>query len=732
MAEKLATYKAKRDFTKTGEPSGKSKVARTEQLRFVIQKHAATRLHYDLRLELDGVFKSWAVTRGPSLDPADRRLAVEVEDHPLDYGDFEGTIPKGEYGGGTVLLWDRGYWAPEGDPKKMLKNGDLKFVMEGERVHGSWVLARMKRREGEKRDNWLLIKHRDEAARPGDQDQMLAEDRSIASGRPMARIASGEGAGPEPFMLATEQSAPADAVWRSKRNENSTAATSPPTTKTKAKAKAVASMPKFIEPQLARLVDRPPPGKDWVHEIKFDGYRMQMRVEGGKARFLTRKGLDWSDKFPELIGAGAALPDCMIDGEVVALNDHGQPDFSALQAALSDKKTGRLVFFVFDCPFAEGEDIRKQPLRGRKARLEALLSGADERVRFVDHFETGGDAVLSSACRMDLEGIVSKRLDAPYTSGRSDTWLKSKCRAGHEVVIGGYTAEGERFRSLMVGVYDQGKLIPAGRVGTGFGQGKLDTLLPKLKALEVKATPFSGPQANNRWRRGAGQVHWVRPELVAEIHYAGFTADGQVRQASFKGVRTDKPAAEVEAEKAAPASTPLTEPPAKAPAASAKSGPSVVMGVTLSKPDKPLWPDGGDGRPVTKRDLADYFEAVAERMMPHIVGRPCSLIRIPDGIDGERFFQRHSMRGGSNLFTYVTVSGDRQPYVQIDRPEALIAGAQIGAAELHPWNCAPGQPDVPGRLVRGRMSSFSRSPRRFSNSACCSECCWNIGSNRLR
>ena len=702
MAEKLATYKAKRDFTKTAEPSGKAKVAKASQLRFVIQKHAATRLHYDLRLELDGVFKSWAVTKGPSLDPADRRLAVEVEDHPLDYGDFEGTIPKGEYGGGTVQLWDRGYWAPEGDPHKMLEKGDLKFVMEGERLHGSWVLARMKRRPGEKRDNWLLIKHRDEAARPEAAVALLAEDRSIASGRAMAEIAAGEGEGPEPFMLATEKTAAADAVWRTHGNAGSTAAASPPVKKAKPKdkaAKATSSIPKFVEPQLARLVDRPPPGDAWVHEIKFDGYRMQMRAERGEARLFTRKGLDWSEKFPELIASGAALADSIVDGEVVALNNHGQPDFSALQAAISDGKTDRLVFFVFDCLFAAGEDLRELPLRDRKARLHSVVAEAHDRIRYVDHFETGGDAVLSSACRMDLEGIVSKRLDAPYRSGRSDTWLKSKCRAGHEVVIGGYTTEGERFRSLVVGVHDKGKLIPAGRVGTGFGQGKLEPLMAKLKALEVKASPFTGAQANNRWRRGIGEIHWVKPELVAEIQYAGFTADGQVRQASFKGLRADKPAAEVEAETAAPASTPLAEPPTKPPAARAKAGPSVVMGVTLSKPDKPLWPDGGDGKPVTKQDLAHYFEAVADRMMPHLVGRPCSLIRIPDGVDGERFFQRHGMRGGSNLFTYVTVSGDRQPYVQIDRPEALIAAAQIGAAELHPWNCAPGQPDVPGRLV---------------------------------
>ena len=707
MAEQLAKYRSMRDFTRTREPSGKAKVARTGQLRFVIQKHAATRLHYDLRLELDGVFKSWAVTKGPSLDPHDRRLAVEVEDHPLDYGDFEGTIPKGQYGGGTVQLWDRGYWAPEGDPHGMLEKGDLKFVMEGQRMHGSWVLARMKRRPGEKRDNWLLIKHQDEAAHPGDHDHLLAEDRSIASDRSMAEIAAGEGPGPQPFMLATTRAAASDAVWTSRVNAHSTAAASPkiaekPVRKLAAKASRPAALPKFVEPQLARLVERPPPGVGWVHEIKFDGYRLQMRIEDGKARLYTRKGLDWSDRFPALIEAGSALADGLIDGEVVALNAHGQPDFAALQAALSDDKTDRLIFFVFDALFAAGEDLRALPLSERKARLAQLLKGADARLRFVDHFDTGGDAVLSSACRMDLEGIVSKRLDAPYVSGRGDTWVKSKCRAGHEVVIGGYTTEGDRFRSLIVGVNRDGKLIPVGRIGTGFGQGKVGVLLPRLQALEGKQNPFSAPQANSRWRRGEGEIHWVRPELVAEIEYAGFTADGQVRQGAFKGLRDDKPAREVEAETPAPISKPLAGADTKPSAAHAtkKAGPAVVMGVSISHPDKALWPNAtGDDRPVTKQDLADYFEAMAGRIMPHVEGRPCSLVRIPDGIDGERFFQRHGMRGGSNLFTYVTVSGDRQPYLQIDRPEALIAAAQIAAAELHPWNCAPGLPDTPGRLV---------------------------------
>ena len=705
MASKLSTYRKKRNFKLTSEPSGDNAVEPGHALRFVIQKHAATRLHYDLRLELDGVFKSWAVTRGPSLDPADKRLAVEVEDHPLDYGDFEGAIPKGQYGGGTVQLWDRGYWAPEPgtDPHEGLKNGDLKFVMEGDRLHGGWVLARMKRRPGEKHDNWLLIKHKDDAARPGDHDGLLKEDRSVASDRSMQTIADGGGAQPKPFMLADAAPLPSDAVWSTHANAHSTAASSPKVAPKSSKAvkpvnakpakatpKTVA-MPKFVEPQLCKPVERPPQGSAWAHEIKFDGYRVQVRVENGQAVVRTRKGLDWTHRFASIAKDASALPDCLIDGEVAALNAGGSPDFAALQAALSDEKTDDLVLFAFDLLFARGQDLRDQPLSERKSALKALLDEGDH-IRFVDHFDATGDAVLKSACSMDLEGVVSKRLDAPYQSGRSESWTKAKCRAGHEVVLGGWTTTGDAFRSLIAGVYRDGKLVPVGRIGTGFGRDKVKTLLPILKAHAADASPF----AEKLMRKGGDTVHWLKPDLVAEIEYAGFTGDGHIRQASFKGLREDKPAAEVEAETPAPAEKTALATPAKA-------RPSTVMGVPISKPDKALWPedgaDGGGGQPVTKLDLALYFESVTDWVMPHIAGRPCSLIRLPDGVEGETFFQRHAMKGGSNLFTFVTVSGDRQPYLQIDRPEALAAAAQIAAVELHPWNCAPGKPDVPGRLV---------------------------------
>ncbi len=703
---KLSTYQAKRDFTVTAEPSGETAVTPSSRPRFVIQKHDATRLHYDLRLEVDGVFKSWAVTKGPSLDPHERRLAVEVEDHPLDYGDFEGTIPKGQYGGGSVMLWDRGYWEPEGmTAEEGLKSGDLKFTLDGERLHGSWVLVRMKNdREGGKRTNWLLIKHRDDYAHDGDHDALLQDARSVASGRPMEDIAEGKGRGPKPFITQPQKAAKGDAVWRTKPRGEPGAEPEP----RKPRAAKVAALPGFIAPQLAQSLDRPPQGSGWGHEIKFDGYRMQLRVQDGAASLLTRKGLDWTAKFRAIAKAGLGLPDGLYDGEICALNAAGSPDFPALQAALSDGDTDALIYFVFDALFAEGEDLRPLPLTERKARLkgycDALPAGSAKLIRYVDHFAAAGQAVLDSACRMDLEGIISKRLDAPYRSGRSDAWAKSKCRAGHEVVIGGWTGEAGQLRSLLVGVHRDGKLVYLGRVGTGFGRDTVKAVLPRLEGVRTDKSPFSGPGAP----KSGADLQWARPDLVAEIQYGGWTQAGILRQASFKGLREDKPAGEVEAVEPEPAETaelhepaPRAEAPAKpaARALKAPDEPAVVMGVGISNPDKAIWPDDGEGKPVTKLDLARYYEAVGPWMMLHLKGRPCSIIRAPDGIEKQLFFQRHAMPGTSSLLELTTVSGDRKPYLQVDRVEGLAALAQVAAAELHPWNCEPGKPSVPGRLV---------------------------------
>ena len=828
---KLSKYREKRDFHKTAEPSGAQAVPAGNALRFVIQKHAARRLHYDLRLELDGVFKSWAVTRGPSLDPADKRLAVEVEDHPLDYGDFEGTIPAGEYGGGTVQLWDRGYWVPEGDesPEQALKSGDLKFSLDGDKLHGSWVLVRIKndRYGNGKRTNWLLIKHRDEFARPGDRDEVLAEDRSVASGRPMEQIKSGKGRSPKPFMLAKggRAKSKADAVWHSNKGEAAAKAAEPDTVeRERAEPKHLRGhIPAFIAPQLAKLVDRPPNGDGWGHELKLDGYRLLLRVENGKATLKTRKGLDWTTKFPEIADTAKALPDCMLDGEVCALNDRGVPSFSALQGALSDEDTEALVFFVFDMLFARHEDLRGMPLVDRKERLKELLDEQPKkfgnRIRYLEHVITAGEDVLASACKLDMEGIVSKRLDAGYSSDRNGSWQKAKCRAGHEVVIGGWTSEKRDLSSLIVGVYKDDHFVPVGRVGTGFNSENEKSLMRRLTPLEIQASPFRDKVAVPYGRK----THWVKPELVAEIEFAGWTDGGNVRQAAFKGLREDKPAKEVRAEKpelvsldestvrraaakqkaeresakgtkasgakrrgasgtatrsassarsksAAKASatagrtkrsaakrggTSGTTPRAKRSAAeqsgvsrstarakrsaaeqsgasgtaarakrsaaeqsgasgttartkqsaadrsgsAGANGPNTVLGVTISKPDKPLWPDAGDKKPVTKLDLAEYFEAIGAWMLPHITGRPCSIVRAPDGISGQRFFQRHAMAGQSNLVDLITVSGDRQKYVAINSVEGLIAVAQTAGLELHPGGCVPEMPDVPGRLV---------------------------------
>jgi bifunctional non-homologous end joining protein LigD len=688
----LSDYRAKRDFTKTKEPSGTRKVLPAEHRRFVIQKHAASHLHWDFRLELNGVFKSWAVTKGPSVDPADKRLAVEVEDHPLDYGDFEGTIPKDEYGGGTVQMWDRGLWAPQGtkSPEDAIAAGDFKFVLAGERLKGSWVLVRIKNNRGrDTRTNWLLIKHKDEYAQPGETEALIAEDRSVASGRTMDQIARGVGKAPQPFMLAGKEGA--DAVWHSNRAEPKPA-TAPRSPKPAAnKPVRLKALPEFIEPQLCKVVERPPGGSGYAHEIKFDGYRVQVRVQNRKAQIRTRTGLDWTKKFAAVAKSAKALPDGIYDGEICALDEDNLPSFALLQAALSEGESEGLVFFAFDLLFDGKEDIRSLPLTTRKARLKALLEEADagDTIRYVEHFETSGAEMWASALKMKLEGIVSKRLDAPYVSGPHGGWTKAKSRPGQEVVLGGWTSERGELRSLLAGVYRDGLLEYVGRIGTGYGEAVAKKVLPVLQKHTTEVSPFSGAGAP----RKEANVRWLRPKLVAEIEFAGWSEDRMIRQAAFKGLRQDKAATEVVDE----GPTPTTESPR--PAVIKSAGPNAVMGVTLTNANKALWPEGAQGAAVTKLELARYYGAVGEWLLPHLRGRPCSLLRAPDGITGQQFFQRHAMAGISDLFTLVQVKHDKAPYVQIDRVEALIAVAQIGALELHPWNCAAGDPEVAGRLV---------------------------------
>jgi bifunctional non-homologous end joining protein LigD len=561
------------------------------------------------------------------------------------------------------------------------------------------VLVRIKNNRGrDTRTNWLLIKHKDEYARPGETDALIAEDRSVASGRTMDQIARGVGKAPRPFMLAAAEGA--DAVWHSNRAEGKpvTATFAPAPKSAPDKPVRLKTMPDFIEPQLAKVVERPPAGAGYAHEIKFDGYRVQVRVQNRKAQIRTRTGLDWTKKFAAVAKAAKALPDGIFDGEICALDDDNLPSFPLLQAALSEGESEGLVFFAFDLLIDGKEDIRALPLSTRKQRLKSRLEEADagDTIRYVEHFETSGAEMWASALKMKLEGIVSKRLDAPYVSGPHGGWTKAKSRPGQEVVLGGWTSERGELRSLLAGVYRDGLLEYVGRIGTGYGEAVAKKVLPVLEKFTTDESPFSGKDAP----RKEANVRWLKPELVAEIEFGGWSEDRMIRQAAFKGLRQDKAATEVVDERPTRTAPSSKKPATEAPRTPAKpSGPNAVMGVTLTNANKVLWPESAQGAPVTKMDLARYYEAVGEWLLPHLRGRPCSLVRAPDGITGQQFFQRHAMAGISELFTLVKVTGDKAPYVQIDRVETLIAVAQIGALELHPWNCAEGNPEVAGRLV---------------------------------
>ncbi|OBQ67191.1 DNA ligase D [Mesorhizobium erdmanii] len=665
----LEQYHAKRDFKKTSEPAGK--VSRTGKSDaggiFVIHKHAATRLHYDLRLEHGGVLWSWAVTRGPSLDPHEKRLAVHVEDHPIDYAPFEGTIPKGEYGGGSVIVWDEGTWVPETDPAKAMKKGHISFELKGHKLHGLWHLVRLKPRPGEKRDNWLLIKSDDAAARPG-EDILKEAPQSVKSGLTIEEVGEGKAAkGHKPD------------VWHS----NKPAA---------GKAKPGKRLD-FIEPQLATLERDAPSGEDWLHEVKFDGYRMQAQIAGTDVRLLTRTGLDWTEKFGgEIVAELAALKcsDAIVDGEIVVLADSGVSSFSLLQQDLSANRTNRFIYYVFDLMRLDGKDLRREPLVERKQALQDLLGKQPENaaVRFSDHFFDPGKIMLEHACRMGLEGVVSKRADAPYRSGRGPTWVKSKCTARQEFVIGGYLPSdktGRGLRSLLVGYYEAGKLHYAGRVGTGFSAKGANELKKRLDALKAAASPFDAAVP-----KGKGLV-WVKPQLVGEVEFRSWTSDRIIRHASFQGLREDKPAEDVVQEKPKAAT-------AKARPASSDTGTSagtMTTSVKLSHPDKLLWPE----EKISKQGLLDHYARVWPRMEQFVVNRPLSLVRAPDGVGGPRFFQKHASAGMSDKIARMKDPTDGEEILFIRDFDGVAALVQYGVVEIHIWGCMIDKLEQPDQII---------------------------------
>jgi bifunctional non-homologous end joining protein LigD len=712
----LEKYRAKRSFGVTAEPRGGR--IKGGGNAFVIQKHDATRLHYDLRLELDGVMKSWAVTRGPSLVPGDKRLAVQVEDHPVEYNDFEGTIPEGEYGGGTVLIWDRGTWEPEKDPRKGLAKGHLDFRLEGKKLSGAWHLVRMHRRPGEKRDNWLLIKSDDEAARTAKDPDILEEKpKSVVSGRTLEKIAAAAGAvwhsnkpiaeNVKQIKKAAKKAAPQKLAKKAKAKKTEA---KKPKSKTASRAQLAAAdvrrtkpaprrekstLPDFIAPQLATLSAKTPEGKGWLHEVKFDGYRMQARIEHGKVKLLTRKALDWTDKFKPVADALKKLPadSALIDGEVVVEDETGNSNFSALQDAL---KTGKatFVYYAFDLMHLDGKDLTGAPLIERKAALEDLLKGTEANgiIRFSPHFEVSGSEMYAHACKLNLEGLLSKLRDAPYRGGRSEDWLKSKCSRAQELVVIGYKDASHikgAIGALVLGYYKDGKLQYAGRSGTGYSMTVARDLWKKLQPLRRDTPAFGAIPQEERGRKGV----WVEPKLVVEVNFAGFTAQGHVRHAAFKGLREDKPAKEVVREMPMPvAKAKKTAKPNKSakptkPKTSAKSGKrapakaEAAGAVKLSHADRVYWPDAE----VTKQQLADYYTFVWDHIAPHLVNRPLALLRCPGGITQECFFQKHAGAGLVSAHIQRMKDSHGEELLSIDDLDGLLTLAQAGVLEIHAW-----------------------------------------------
>ncbi|HEV2593892.1 MAG TPA: DNA ligase D [Sphingomicrobium sp.] len=656
----IETYNRKRDFARTGEPRGRKLKGSGDS--FVVQKHDASRLHWDFRLELDGVLKSWAVPKGPSLDPDEKRLAMRTEDHPLDYGDFEGTIPKGEYGGGTVMLWDHGRWIPAvgKDPLKTIDEGHLHFTLEGERMKGEWVMFRLKPRPGQKAEPWMLKKVTDTFADPGDGDALVDNCvTSVTTGRTMAEIASGVD------------------VWRSKSGGQKGG---------RSKRKAGNAPPAFQEPQLATLVDDVPSGNGWIHEYKYDGYRLLLAVGDGVATAWTRNGKDWSDRFKALVKAAAKLPaGCLIDGEAVAIDDKGKPSFQLLQATLKDQKGANLAFYAFDLLIDRGKDIRKLSQIERKERLAALLEGTAPPIVFGDHVIGRGEALFQEVCRQGGEGIVSKRADAPYRGTRTRSWLKIKCIQRQEFVIVGWSKSDKRrgFRSLLLAAKDHDELTYVGKVGTGFSSKLINELMDTMKPLETEKPAVEVPRADRR------DAHFIKPELVAEIAFTEFTNEGILRHPSFIALRDDKPPAQIVRE----IPKHLTKKEKSNARASAES-----FGITITNPDRVIFPEDN----LTKRDLADYYAAVEPLILVDAANRPMTVIRCPQGRGKKCFFQKHDSGSFGPEVKHVPIkekNGSTEDYLYFDDIKGLLALVQMGTVEFHGWGSKVENVECPDRLV---------------------------------
>ncbi len=658
-SDPLAAYNRKRDFAKTAEPAGKVAARKGKALRFIVQKHDATRLHYDFRVELDGTLKSWAVTRGPSPDPADKRLAVRTEDHPMSYASFEGTIPMGQYGGGTVMLWDRGTWMPhpDKDPRKTLADGHLHFTLDGERMKGEWLLVRMKPRPGERGENWLLRKIEDEhAGSPtGLTEKYLT---SVKTGRTMDEIAAGK-KGKEIAPPRRRGASPVSELGPCLRGGT--------------------GFPKFREPQKATLVDSVPSGSDWLHEMKYDGYRCLLALAGGEARIYTRTGLDWTGKFPEIAEAARSIrcEGALLDGEIVAVDAGGNTGFSALQQAIGEGGRG-LTLFLFDALEIDGRSLARLANLERKQRLAALLGdGAPPFILYADHVVGKGEQLFEAMCDAGQEGIISKKADAPYRGARTKSWLKVKCTRRQEFVIAGWTPsdkKGRGFRSLLLAVNDKGKLRYAGKVGTGFSTALQHELRERFDKLETPKPPVEVPRAEARGAR------WLKPELVAEVAFAEFTADNVVRHASFLGLRGDKPAEEVVAEVPQPLPAPAGD------------------GIRITNPDRIIFPESK----VTKGELADYYRAIGAPMAVWTAYRPVSLVRCPQGRAKKCFFQKHDSGSFGPHVKHVPIrekDGKTEDYLYVEGAAGVLACVQMGTIEFHGWGSKADDVEKPDRVV---------------------------------